>query len=409
VVAFGGRLLGDGEPKYLNSPQTPLFHKGRLLYGLALARQAAAEAGEVIVVEGYMDVIALARVGSVNAVAPLGTALTEQQLAELWRLAPEPVLCLDGDAAGARAAARAALLALPLLKPDLSLRIAALPAGQDPDALVGLEGPQGLRGVIAAARPLATYLWELERARRPLDTPERRAGFKARLMDHVRRIRDSEVQRAYRGELERRFAAAFDAAPEAGRRRRADWRSDKRPGLRRDGGFGARTGPEALRLRAYQGVLAALLNHPALLLDVDEELATVKLPGPALERLRQAMLAAMAHDPDLDREALRGHLSQKGFSGLLDTLLSNAVYVHARFARPDQTDEVAREGVRYVIALLREQDARSENVAAERAHAEHMTDASLGDLEASRKAVRESEALNVDLDRYEAMVRGKPK
>src|SRR3546814_816658 len=135
VIAFGGRILDDGQPKYLNSPETPLFHKGRVLYGLAQALKAARDANEVVVAEGYMDVIALAQAGLTQAVAPLGTALTEEQMAELWRLAPEPILCFDGDVAGQRAAARAAERALPLLKPGHSFRFALLPAGEDPDSL----------------------------------------------------------------------------------------------------------------------------------------------------------------------------------------------------------------------------------------------------------------------------------
>ncbi|HLJ63670.1 MAG TPA: DNA primase, partial [Stellaceae bacterium] len=135
IIAFGARTLGDGQPKYLNSPETPLFQKGQVLYGLATARAAAARQPQAIVTEGYLDVIALQRAGFTTAVAPLGTALGEAQLAELWRMAPEPVLCFDGDAAGERAAARALERALPLLKPGFSLRFASLPAGEDPDTL----------------------------------------------------------------------------------------------------------------------------------------------------------------------------------------------------------------------------------------------------------------------------------
>src|ERR1019366_1718779 len=134
VISFGGRVLGDGQPKYLNGPETALFSKRRNLYALDLAR--AAPGAAVVVVEGYMDVIALHQAGFTGAVAPLGTALTEEQLEELWRLTPAPVLCFDGDAAGARAAARSADLALPLLAPDRTLRIATLPEGEDPDTLV---------------------------------------------------------------------------------------------------------------------------------------------------------------------------------------------------------------------------------------------------------------------------------
>ena len=161
VVAFGGRALGDGQPKYLNSPETPLFAKGSLLYGQHLAAPAAHKAGRVIAVEGYMDVIALHQAGIAWAVAPLGTALTEQQLELLWRLAEEPVLCFDGDEAGARAAARAVERALPQLNAKRSLRFATLPSGQDPDTMVRDRGRQAMAEIVDAAIPLSDQLWRM--------------------------------------------------------------------------------------------------------------------------------------------------------------------------------------------------------------------------------------------------------
>src|SRR5438309_4379045 len=164
VIAFGGRTMGDEQPKYLNSPDTPLFEKGRVLYAWAaaranLGRETDTDALPVIVVEGYMDVIALHRAGFGTAVAPLGTALTEAHLQELWRLSPEPVLCLDGDTAGQRAMLRALHRALPLLQPGRSLRFAVLPAGEDPDSLVRSGGSPGFAEILAAARPLSEVLW----------------------------------------------------------------------------------------------------------------------------------------------------------------------------------------------------------------------------------------------------------
>src|SRR5689334_3505309 len=148
VISFGGRILGDGQPKYVNGPETALFAKRRTLYGLDQAREAVRNGAALVVVEGYMDVIALAQAGIGGAVAPLGTALTEEQLEELWRLAPAPILCFDGDEAGSRAAARAASLALPLLAPDKTLCLARLPAGDDPDTLVRRQGGEAMRGIL---------------------------------------------------------------------------------------------------------------------------------------------------------------------------------------------------------------------------------------------------------------------
>ncbi len=188
VIGFGGRILGDGQPKYLNSPDTPLFDKGRTLYNLDRAGPVARKSARLIVVEGYMDVIGLAQAGFADAVAPLGTALTEAQLGLLWRYAPEPILCFDGDAAGQRAGLRAALRALPLLEPGKSLRFATLPAGQDPDDLVRSGGPAAFERVLAAAEPLIDRLWRSETEGADTTTPERRAAVLARLDAHADEI-----------------------------------------------------------------------------------------------------------------------------------------------------------------------------------------------------------------------------
>src|SRR5438270_675915 len=180
IIAFGGRVLGDAEPKYLNSPEHPLFEKGRVLYGWSAARAAKADMPDAIVTEGYMDVIALHRADFPTAVAPLGTALTEFQLHELWRLGPDPILCFDGDAAGQSAAIRALRRALPLLRPGHSLRFATLPSGQDPDSLLRTGGRAAFEAVLGAARSLADTLWEFEVGAKPRDTPERLADVSSR-------------------------------------------------------------------------------------------------------------------------------------------------------------------------------------------------------------------------------------
>lgn len=212
VIAFGGRALGDAQPKYLNSPEHPLFEKGRVLYGLSAARAQIGREGDVggagvIVTEGYMDVIALGLAGFATAVAPLGTALTEAHLGELWRLSPEPVLCFDGDAAGQNAALRALRRALPLLKPGYSLRFATLPPSEDPDSLIRHAGAAAFAEVLRTARPLVEVLWESELAAKPIDTPERRADFGHRLMAHADGISDPSVRAEYRRFLRERLFA----------------------------------------------------------------------------------------------------------------------------------------------------------------------------------------------------------
>jgi len=182
LVAFGGRAMAkDAKAKYLNSPETPIFQKSKLLYNYHRARKAFAEqnntARGLIVAEGYMDVIALARAGFRHSVAPMGTALTEDQLDLLWRVGPEPILCFDGDKAGVRAAFRSIERALPMLRPGQSLRFAMLPEGQDPDDLIRAAGPPAMQSVLNSALPLVDMLWRREAERELLNTPEAKAGL----------------------------------------------------------------------------------------------------------------------------------------------------------------------------------------------------------------------------------------
>jgi DNA primase len=227
VIAFGGRILDKGKtdaPKYLNSPDTPLFDKGRTLYNLHRAGPASRQSGRLIVVEGYMDVIALAAAGFGECVAPLGTALTERQIEMLWRLVETPILCFDGDAAGQRAAMRAVVRTLPLLRPAHSLRIVRLPAGLDPDDLIKRDGPKAMEALLGEAKGLLDTLWEHERDASPLVTPEDKAGLKARLFAHIETIADRDIQSLYRREVLDRFSEfAFQ-------RRENTWRPGARPG-----------------------------------------------------------------------------------------------------------------------------------------------------------------------------------
>src|SRR5438094_6124834 len=216
VIAFGGRALEkDVSAKYLNSPETPLFHKGDNLYNLAPARLAAHNGSSLVVVEGYIDVIAMVGAGFPASVAPLGTALTESQLALLWKMADEPILCFDGDKAGQKAAWRAADMALPHLKPGKSLRFALLPEGQDPDDLARSGGRGAIEEVISAARGLADVIWSREIEGGTFATPERRAALEARIRELSNGIRDEVIRRYYRQDLAQRLQQMF--APEAGR------------------------------------------------------------------------------------------------------------------------------------------------------------------------------------------------
>ncbi len=208
MIAFGARaLLPDQQPKYLNSPETELFHKGGVLFNLAGAREAARASKAVILAEGYMDVIALNRAGFANAVAPLGTALTADQLRLLWTMSPLPTLCFDGDSAGQKAAHRAIDTALPFIEPGRSLQFAFLPEGRDPDDMVSGGAKDALAKALAEPAPLIDVVWERELARHPFDTPEQRANLEARLMELAQLIDHKSLKFHYISAFRERLRA----------------------------------------------------------------------------------------------------------------------------------------------------------------------------------------------------------
>lgn len=381
TIAFGGRALGEEQPKYLNSPETPLFEKGRVLYGWAAARAAASRGSDempAIVVEGYMDVIALHRAGLGTAVAPLGTALTETQLQEVWRLSAEPVLCFDGDAAGRRAAWRALGRALPLLTPGRSLRFAALPAGEDPDSLVHGRGAAGFAEVLQRAQPLSEMLWQGEMAARPADTPERRADLEARLMARAALIADRGVQNEYRRFLrDRLFALA-------------------RP--TRVGRSGQRTGRGAVPTRAAlpepppppprdprrvqrEILLALLLRHPFLIEEKREEAVEFDFPEPELDRLRKAILQVEDLPVGVDENGLRKHLGERGFTAIVDAVFSSSGMHAAVLLRSPDPAQV-RRGWAHVVGMMRRDENRAELAGAREALASDSSPASLARLQA---------------------------
>jgi DNA primase len=365
IIAFGGRVMDDGQPKYLNSPETPLFQKGRNLYGWALARVAAAKDPSAIVVEGYMDVIALHRAGFTTAVAPLGTALTEAQIEELWRMAPEPVLCFDGDSAGQRAASRALVRALPILKPGMSLRFAILPPSEDPDSLILHHGAPAMRDLLDRAQPLVEVLWRIESAQ-PIDTPERRAALEKRLDSQVRLIADRSVQEHYRNFFRERLREMFGArrGPVGGRNMpprygapRGSYQSGSYQGNSGGRMRGRRFAPppppwsevapqgeQVLTRRREEVTLALMINHPSLLNEAEEEFAQLEFRSPDLDKLRNAILKTHAPQPDLDAETLTRQLKDDGFAKTVDGVLSAQVLNHAAFARVDADAETARLG-----------------------------------------------------------------
>ena len=324
VIAFGGRILGEGEPKYLNSPDTPLFDKGRTLYNLDKCSPASRQTGRVIVVEGYMDVIAIAQAGFADAVAPLGTALTEQQIQMLWRMTEKPLLCFDGDTAGQKAAMRAALRALPLLKPGHSLQFVTLPQGQDPDDLVKASGATALTTLLETSEPLVERLWRAEVSAGPLNTPEDRAGLKQRLGAHMANITDVEIRRHYADAFRERYDDLFaprrsQSFTPSARGQKPNWRKPHTlpPGAETKN-FNAK-GSDFL----IQGVLAALLRNPALIAQHHEALSDFVPPDPNHAALLNGMLNESFGKETLDTEGLITILGEKLYNVASTLLHSN--------------------------------------------------------------------------------------
>jgi DNA primase len=315
-IAFSARILGAGEPKYLNSPDTPLFDKGRTLFNLDQAGPASRTAKRLIIVEGQMDVIALDQAGIGEVVAPLGTAVTETQLERMWRLDGQPICCFDGDSAGQKAAIRAALRALPHLSPERTMRFVALPAGQDPDDVVKSGGREAMEALLASPEPLVERLWRYEVDAAPLDTPEARAGLKQRLMDHAAAIGDPSVRQLYKEEWLRKFDALVRPQREQARSLypRREWQ-------KRGGKF---TPPNPPTLESTRGVhrggieppiaralLSGFILYPEALHDHIEELAHLRIADRGCASLRDELVQIAMSGEHLDRSGLETILGDR--------------------------------------------------------------------------------------------------
>ena len=378
TIAFGGRALDPAaRAKYLNSPETPLFHKGYILFNGKRAREAAHASGQVIVVEGYMDVVALSQAGIDNAVAPLGTALTQDQLRLLWRMAPEPTLCFDGDSAGRRAAYRALDTALPHLAPGQSLRFAFLPDGMDPDDLVRQAGPSALQDCLKQAKPMADMLWDGVWETGDWSTPERRARFEADVMSKVDQIADRNVRAHYVTDIRSRLSRTWgpshdqsdrarrgsvsdrplgnvrarDARPHSRGRPSGSYRPEPAVAGASVRGSGVVAGPSAALPRREALLVRQLINQPRLLADYAEEIAALTLTSLPLTRLRDALLALQVEDFPLDKGSIRHHLTGLGFGSLLELIDKANSHKADRFAEADAEPIEAERGWRHALAL----------------------------------------------------------
>ena len=392
VIAFGGRAMEkEAQAKYLNSPETPLFHKGATLYNIATARQAAHDGTTVIAVEGYVDVIAMVSAGFPATVAPLGTALTEDQLALLWKMADEPVLCFDGDNAGLRAAYRAVELAMPRLKPGKSLKFALLPQGQDPDDLVRSAGRDAVAEVIAAARPLGQMLWTRETEGHSFDTPERRAALEARINEVTAGIADDAVRKYYRQDFSARLSQFFAPAQALRRDREprgsgegwrdrgpADWK--QRPGGYQRGAtrfeapgqsvaaFGTRYTVVSQQMSAspvHRGhrtavpkrealILQAALNYPWLLHDHLEELASLEFRHADAERLKSALIDIAAYTAAADAEAIKAELAARNLTEVMERIAASITTSSVWGTRPEAAPDDVLVTWQQLVALHRQ-------------------------------------------------------
>jgi DNA primase len=421
VIAFGGRALSADVPaKYMNSPETPLFHKGRLLFNHHNARKAAHDTGSVIVVEGYVDVIAMTLAGFPQVVAPMGTALTEDQVTLLWRMADEPIICLDGDKAGRKAAWRAIDVALPALEPGKSLRFATLPDGQDPDDLARSDGKAAVSEVIGAARPLVDMLWMREAEAGPVDTPERRAAFERRLKDALGQIKDETTRRHYRAEIDTRLQQAFAPAQARGRQPYAR----KLPG--RTGGRGQPWGQPAPHnrheplqispgfaqsrmVRTTRGenpreafIIAALLAHRQLIGPFADDLAELALEGQAAEYVRQAVLDAIGEDEFADSQGpsrLDTRLAQPRIQEAVTRLMHLIRAGDRRKLEVEADPDRVSDAIRQAIVLHhRARTLHSELKAAERALAEDATEAHFSWMKDVKARLENIEGTEADTD-----------
>ena len=438
VIAFGGRALeNEAQAKYLNSPETPLFHKGALLYNHHNARLAAHEKGTVIAVEGYVDVIAMVTAGFANTVAPLGTALTEAQCLLLWKMAEEPILCFDGDRAGRKAAYRAIDIALPLIGPGRSLRFALLPEGQDPDDLARSGGAAALEDVLGQALPLVDLIWHRETEAGALATPERRAGLERRLAEICGMIQDDMLRRYYAAEFQNRLAVLFGQAS----RQISTQTSNRGSGRTRQGaggrsffssfafprdGFGFGRGgaaaavappnyiaapppigldlaksalmhPKSAAPSARESIiLLILLNHPGLLENYGEALAELELTHADTIALKEKLLDLWGHGALSDHNSLHAEIERSGLGPVRRRLEALKAHASLWIIAPEAADSDAEAALKQALALHHKMRALNRELkSAEAALAQDGSETNLArlrDIQAQLSALAGTEA-----------------
>lgn len=347
VIAFGARALDDEQqPKYLNSAESQVFQKKNVLYGMALARVACRQGLPLVVCEGYMDVIAVHQSGLAAAVAPLGTALTEDQIKLVWRMDDQPILCFDGDAAGKAAALKALIRSIPLLEPGKTLRLALLPAGVDPDDLIKTKGKEGFAALLGATISWMDGLWDGIAAGYQLDDPSQRAAFWQTIRGHLKQITNGQMRASIGDEVERRISAMRQAVREentGGNYRSVRFSSTKRPNVQQDA-----------RSRV---ILALIIEHPELMQDFYEQISLLQFHDEKMEKLRQAVINILSIRSDLDVDGFRHHLIEYGYKNIRGLTLLKGIETRIRFNPESLNIEQARAKLSEVIKLETRQKA----------------------------------------------------
>ncbi len=416
VIAFGGRALSkDAKAKYLNSPETGLFHKGATLYNWANARAASYDVGQVLVVEGYMDVIALAQAGIDYAVAPLGTALTEEQISHLWQMADEPILSFDGDNAGQRAAGRAVERALPMLRPGKSLRFMMMPPGDDPDSLVQREGRGAVEGLIDKAEPLVSMLWNNLTMGVQADTPERRAGLEKKVFGKLAEIQDDNVKGLYQRDFRDRLFQQF-RPQRAGNGKRGYQTGGYKAGGYQGGGrkrlapatgllaatkLGRSKSGAAITDTIQQLLVFTLVHHPEILVRYEEEVAELDLSVPGLDGVRNALVEKAAFGDALDREAVHTHLERAGHMDTVRKIAADKSLKGDWFAWPEAALSDALTGFEHLLSRYQHITAAKEAYEqAEADYAAEMTEANHARFVAAQATFRALEEKEADKEGY---------
>lgn len=337
VIAFGGRTLGENQPKYLNSPESPIFNKKQILYAHHWALKAAKEKKDIIVCEGYMDVIALHMAGFTGAVAPLGTAMGEEQLESLWKISDEPTLCFDGDLAGKKAMVRVAQRALPILRPGKSVRFSILPDKEDPDTLIRSGRVSLLKEILTRAQSLSDIIWQsLVEEANPF-TPERQAFLYRAIGKLTESIKDSAVRISYQKNLRDRFYKTFSG------------RKNKSQSPTFSVAQNTVFDPHTLQGRL---LLVTILNHPSIVPQIMEELLAIEFPIPEWTKLSHDIIHWVENNKELDRNRLRSHLYALGYQEFIEKFLGDSLYIHGRFAHPHAEERKALEGWRQIYQTM---------------------------------------------------------